>query len=95
MDNEGKPLLVSGELLTKNGKKNLKRNGQSLILTTNDQGIMAMDDLKGGHYQLKVGDVSLELKIKKVQDNVFTLSLKKAGKGILTKEEKDYLLKML
>lgn len=95
VDNEGKPLLVSGELLTKNGKKNLKRNGQSLILTTNDQGIMAMDDLKGGHYQLKVGDVSLELKIKKVQDNAFTLSLKKAGKGILTKEEKDYLLKML
>lgn len=95
VDNEGKPLLVSGELLTKNGKKNLKRNGQSLILTTNDQGIMAMDDLKGGHYQLKVGDVSLELKIKKVQDNAFTLSLKKAGKGILTKEETDYLLKML
>lgn len=95
VDNEGKPLLVTGKLLTKNGKKNLKRNGQSLILTTNDQGIMAMDDLKGGHYQLKVGDVSLELKIKKVQDNAFTLSLKKAGKGILTKEEKDYLLKML
>lgn len=83
LDEAGQPLSgVSVNLLSKNGKQSITRNGMPLTATTNEVGMLVIPDLRGGKYLIRSQTREgweLKAHIRKPKDHRFTVRSRKKG----------------
>lgn len=93
LDSENQSVVgATFSIKTKNGRRNVTRNQEPIILTSDDKGLVAFPDLKGGRYRL-VGDCGrLKIKIKKAKDEKFHLQLLHKKQGTLVLHDERYSL---
>lgn len=76
----------SFKLFTSNGKRPVQRNGKQLTVSTDEQGIGLLPDLRGGNYLLEQEakqPLKFQLRVAKIKDSNFKL---KPSRGILVEK---------
>lgn len=85
---DGQPLAgVTFQLYSNNGKRPLTQKGKELSVTTNGQGEIKKEQLRGGRYQLKAADLTLNVFVKKVADKEFQVKQNKQLQLLMEAEQ--------
>lgn len=72
------------DLKNASGRRKIFRNGEPIVLTTDETGLASIDALKGGYYRLVCrpdSQKSFKIKLQKPQDQRFTFIFNKTFKG--------------
>lgn len=96
MDEENHPIAgMIFEVKTKNGKRPITRQKVPIQLTSNEEGLVAFPDLRGGRYRLQSKAVNLFIYVKSVKAKQFDLKLKQKGTFVLINEDGYRLIKKI